>query len=218
MLDSLITSQTRIKLLLRFFMNPKMRGYLRQLASDFGESTNSIRVELNKLSEAKILTSRMEGRNKVYQANLDHPLFNKIRNIVLKSTGITQVVSNILEKLGDVRTAFIRGDYAVGNDSGLIDLVLVGDRPEAGDRVRLRERSRQIVAALGTDLGGDGTVDQVVERRGADRCEHLGEVVGGGADVPSHEIVGRVEIPEWCVGHGQTPRSGTSLRSPHLSG
>ena len=145
MLESLITSQTRVKLLLRFFLNPKMRGYLRELANEFGESTNSIRVELNKLSQAKILKSQMEGRNKIYQANTDHPLFNEIRNIVLKSTGITQVVSNILNKLGDVKTAFIRGDYAVGKDSGLIDLVIVGNSINKAELERVRDKTEKLI-------------------------------------------------------------------------
>ena len=145
MLRSLITSQTRIKLLLRFFLNPENRGYLRQLAGEFGESTNSIRVELNKLSEAKILTSSMEGRNKVYKANTRHPLFNDIRSIVLKSTGIDQVVDNILNKLGDVRLAFIRGDYALGKDSGLIDLVIVGDQINMSEVERVREKTEELI-------------------------------------------------------------------------
>ena len=140
MLDSIITSQTKIKLLLRFFLNPNNSGYLRQLANDFGESTNSIRVELNKLSKAKILISKPEGRNKVYRANQEHPLYNDIRNIVLKSTGIDQVIQNILNKLGKIHLAFIRGDYAIGKDSGLIDLVLVGDKLnlEEIERVRIK--------------------------------------------------------------------------------
>ncbi len=145
MLDSLITSQTRIKLLLRFFLNPDTRGYLRQLASDFGESTNSIRVELNKLSRAEILTSRMEGRNKVYKANTTHPLFQDIRNIVLKSTGIDQVVNNILNKLGDMELAFIRGDYATGKDSGLIDLVVVGDLINKQELERVRMKTEKLI-------------------------------------------------------------------------
>jgi hypothetical protein len=124
MINSLITSQTKIKLLLRFFLNPASKGYLRQLAKDFNESTNSIRVELNKLSEAKMLVFQKDGRNVVYQANEKHPLFQDIRNIVLKSTGIDKVVQDIINKIGDLELAFIRGDYAVGNDSGLIGLVL----------------------------------------------------------------------------------------------
>ena len=78
---------------------------------------------MNKLQQAGMLQSEQEGRNKVFRANTDHPLFDDIRNIVLKSTGIDKVVSNILEKLGAVQLAFIRGDYAIGKDSGLIDLL-----------------------------------------------------------------------------------------------
>ena len=103
MLNSLITSETRIKLLLRFFLNPNARGYLRQLSKDFNESTNGIRIELNKLVEADILESEIDGRNKIYRANLKHPLFEDIRNIVMKSMGIDKVVSNILQNLGDVQ-------------------------------------------------------------------------------------------------------------------
>jgi DNA-binding transcriptional ArsR family regulator len=140
MLKSIITSETRIKLLLKFFLNPKTSGYLRQLAKEFNESTNSIRVELNKLSEARILCARREGRQKLFRANTDHPLFEDIRSIVLKSTGINLVVSNIIDNIGNLNMAFVRGDYAVGIDSGLIDLVLVGEslnKPEI-ERVRLK--------------------------------------------------------------------------------
>lgn len=145
MLNSIITSETRIKLLLRFFLNPKASGYLRQLAKDFGESTNGIRLELNKLSEAKMLTTSQEGRNKVYRANAEHPLFNDIRNIVLKSTGIDKVVTNILDKLGDLELAFIRGDYAIGKDSGLIDLVVVGKAINTTELERVRTKTEGLI-------------------------------------------------------------------------
>jgi len=145
MINSLITSQTKIKLLLRFFLNPASKGYLRQLAKDFNESTNSIRVELNKLSEAKMLVFQKDGRNVVYQANEKHPLFQDIRNIVLKSTGIDKVVQDIINKIGDLELAFIRGDYAVGNDSGLIDLVVVGDSINMKELERVRQKTEKLI-------------------------------------------------------------------------
>ena len=70
MLDTLITSKTRVKLLMKFFMNPGTRAYLRELASEFGESTNSVRVELNRLSIAKIISAENVGRTTEYQALL----------------------------------------------------------------------------------------------------------------------------------------------------
>ncbi len=126
-LDSLITSQTRVKLLLRFFLNPESRSYLRELAEEFNESTNSVRLELNRLTEAGLLDSYDEGRTKVYRANTKHPLFPEIQSMVRKFTGIDQLIPQVLSKLGDIHSAYIVGDYARGIDSGIIDLVLVGD-------------------------------------------------------------------------------------------
>jgi len=145
MLKTLITSETRIKLLMKFFLNPKTKGYLRQLSTEFGESTNGIRLELNKLEEAQVLTSNFEGRNKIFQANQEHPLFKDLRSIVFKSTGIDQVVSNIIQNLGKIHLAFIRGDYALGIDSGLIDLVVVGSKINMEELERVRLKTEKLI-------------------------------------------------------------------------
>lgn len=131
MLESFITSRTRIKLLLKFFTNPQTTAYLRGLADEFGESTNGIRVELNNLTEAGYLESKAEGRTKLYRANTKHPLFTELHSIAAKTLGITQLVEHVVQRLGNVELAFITGDYAKGMDSGLIDLVLVGDVDQA---------------------------------------------------------------------------------------
>lgn len=126
MLDSLITSKTRLKLLLKFFSNPHTKSYLRSLAEEFGESTNSVRVELNRLSEAGFLTSKNEGNTVVYRANTKHPLFPEITGIVTKYLGIDSLIEQVINNLGDLKQAWVVGDYAQGKDSGLIDLILVG--------------------------------------------------------------------------------------------
>lgn len=125
MLNSLITSKTRVKLLLKFFLNPETRAYLRGLSEEFGESTNAVRIELNRLSEAGLLDSKSEGRKKIYSANIKNPLFSEVHNMVRKFLGIDKV-QDIVNNLGDIDLAFITGDYAKGKDSGLIDLVIVG--------------------------------------------------------------------------------------------
>ena len=126
MLDTLITSKTRIKLLLKFFLNPGTRAYLRGLATEFGESTNAIRVELNRLTEAKLLKSVNSGRTVEYRANKQHSLFKDLQSVVKKFVGLDKVAEELAAKLGDIQAAYVIGDYAKGNDSGLIDLVLVG--------------------------------------------------------------------------------------------
>lgn len=131
MLDSFVTSKTRIKLLLKFFINPDTTAYLRGLADEFGESTNAVRVELNRLSRAGILESKADGRTILYNANKKHPLFPEIQRIVAKTVGLDRLVEQVVSRLGNVELAFVTGDYAKGIDSGLIDLVLVGEVDEA---------------------------------------------------------------------------------------
>lgn len=100
---------------------------MRSLASEFGESTNSVRLELNNLAEAGFLHSKENGRTIEYQANTKHPLFPELNSLVHKYLGLDKIVENVLHKLGKVYMAFVTGDYAQGKDSGLIDLVIVGE-------------------------------------------------------------------------------------------
>jgi len=127
LLDTLITSKTRVRLLIKFFSNPETSAYLREIAEEFGESTNSVRVELNRLSEAGLLISKPTGRTISYKANKKHTLFSEVSAIVSKTLGLDQLALSIIERLGNMKLAFITGDYAKGIDSGIIDLVIVGD-------------------------------------------------------------------------------------------
>lgn len=125
MLESLITSRTRVKLLLKFFTNEHTRGYLRGLAQEFGESTNAVRTELNRMSDANLITSETNGRRRFYQANPEHPLFPELTSVTRKYLGLDAILT-IIKRLGSVRMALITGDYARGQDTGIIDLVIVG--------------------------------------------------------------------------------------------
>lgn len=127
MLETLITSKTRIKLLYKFFLNGNARSYLRGLEDELKESSNSIRIELNKFENAGFLVSETEGNKKFFRANTNHPLFPDINSIVMKLTGIEHVVDYILQRIGNLQTVYLVGDLANGKDSDIIDIVLVGD-------------------------------------------------------------------------------------------
>jgi DNA-binding transcriptional ArsR family regulator len=103
-----------------------MKAYLRQLADEFGESTNSVRVELNRLTEAGILESEAKGNVIQYKAKQSHPLFPEIKSIVSKMTGLDSIIEWVIQRLGDLDYAYLIGDYAKGKDSGVIDVILVG--------------------------------------------------------------------------------------------
>lgn len=127
MLETLITSKTRIKLLLKFFLNPNTSSYLRSLESEFGESSNSIRLELNRLEKADMLQANVEGNKKFFSVNKLHPLFEDVTRIVRKYIGIDVIIKNILRGLGNLEMVYLTGDLAKGKDSEVIDLVLIGE-------------------------------------------------------------------------------------------
>ena len=102
-------------------------SYLRSLETEFGESSNSIRVELNKLENAGLLNSATEGNKKLFFANTSHPLFDDIHNILKKFVGIDQIIDKITSQIGDLEAAYLTGDLATGNDSPIIDMTLVGN-------------------------------------------------------------------------------------------
>jgi len=127
MLESLITNKTRLKLLLKFFLNKQTTSYLRNLENEFGESSNAIRIELNRLEAAKLLTSSFKGNKKYFKANDAHPLYNEINSILRKTVGLDKIVDKLTLYIGDLQEAYILGDLAIGKDSSVIDLLLIGN-------------------------------------------------------------------------------------------
>ncbi len=144
----LIASKTRIKLLIRFFFNPQTKSYLRELAKEFNVSTNSVREELNQLTKTELLKSNKQGRQVFYKANDEHPLFPELKSMVSKVMGIDQVIDSIVKRLGDLEKAYLIDDYAEGKDSGIIDLLLVGDV----DEYHLNDLSRKTERYIGRKI------------------------------------------------------------------
>lgn len=127
MIETLVTSKTRIKLLVKFFLNPGTSSYLRELASDLDENTNAIRVELNRLTDSGFLVSFKDGQKVMYAANPDHPLFQDLNTIVSKYTGIDRLVEEVIGYMGQLTEVYLIGDYAKGIDSGTIEVLIVGN-------------------------------------------------------------------------------------------
>jgi len=114
-------------LLLKFFLNPDNSAHLRGLESEFGDSSNAIRLELNRLEEADMLHSQQQGNKKLFKVNAEHPLYDDINSIVKKYFGLDIIVEWIAKRLGNLKAVYLTGDIARGKDVGLIDLILVGD-------------------------------------------------------------------------------------------
>jgi hypothetical protein len=145
MLETLITSKTRLKLLLKFFLNSNSSSYLRELESEFNESTNSIRLELNRFENAGLLKSQVSGNKKYYKANTTHPLFPDINNILLKYVGFDKIIENVIKKLGKMNCVYVTGEFARGVDNHVIDLVFICNNINREYLARLTAKAEKLI-------------------------------------------------------------------------
>ena len=145
MLGELITSKTRLRLMIKFFISQANRGYLNGLASEMGESTNAIRKELNHLYGAGYL-KKVKSDNKVeYKANTKQPLFSVLRKVVLKHLGLEDMVETILGRMGNVKEIILVGDYAKGIDSGKIEVFLIGENLDMEYIAQLEDKIEKLI-------------------------------------------------------------------------
>jgi hypothetical protein len=145
LLDLLVSGKTRLKVLTKFFLAPEVRGHLRGLAEEFGESTNAIRLELNRFEQGGLLLAGMEQNRKVFRANRNHPLFDEITSILRKTMGVDSLVEQLITRLGNVQSAYLLGDFAVGRDTDNLDLVLVGEEINLEYLSRLTAKAEKII-------------------------------------------------------------------------
>lgn len=145
MLETLITSKTRIKLLLKFFLNINNQGYLRSLEQEFNESTNGIRQELNRFETAGLLITENEGNKKLYRANISHPLFKDINSIIRKFIGVEELLEKVIDRLGNVRQVYLEGRIAQGLDSDVIDILIIGNQIDRNYLSVLVEKAEPLI-------------------------------------------------------------------------
>ena len=133
-LDKIFTGKIRVQLLTKLLLNPASTVYLRGLERDLGVSSNTVRLELNKLSDMQLIqehTETINTKTKYYTVNTKHPMFKSLRGVIMQYVGLDQIIENVLDKLGNVDEVYLTGDLALGKNSPFVDLVLVGDIDKA---------------------------------------------------------------------------------------
>ena len=146
MLGELITSKTRLRLLIKFFVSQANRGYLNGLATEMGESTNAIRKELNHLHNAGYLQKEKTNNKIQYKANTRHPMFSVLQKVILKHLGLEDAVEIVLERMGDVEQIILIGNYAKGIDSGKIEIIIVGQDLNTSYVRNLEEKLEKLIS------------------------------------------------------------------------
>ena len=129
MLNSLIASKTRRKLLNTFFSNIGSEYYTRQLASVLGISVGTIHREIKALLSSGILNVRSVGNIKLFSLNKQNPIYEEIKNIISKTEGVVKLVKDAVADVGGVKAAFIYGSFAKGDErpDSDVDVFVIGN-------------------------------------------------------------------------------------------
>lgn len=177
MLESLIISRMRVQILVRLFFNPQSRAYLREMAGEFGSSPGHVRSELLQLVRAGLLCTEKQGRRVFYRAATDHPLYPELHSMVHKAVGIDKAVAELLEQLDSADEAYVVGDYALGRDSGTVELLLVGDVDQTNLAGLIRKAGRHLRRKVTVQ-----TVSCTDKASWFERNQHIPHMRTGGGD------------------------------------
>lgn len=129
MLQDIIISKCRVKLLQVFFSQPQEIFYIRQLVRLIGEEINAVRRELQHLEKAGLAKKENRGNRIYYWMDKDHPLYGDLMSLVSKTVGLGETIVKNRTKFGKVRLAMLSGRFArnLPTKEGGVDLLVVGD-------------------------------------------------------------------------------------------
>ena len=128
-LETILGSKLRVKVLGWIFTHPDERYFVRQLTGLLGEDSTNVSRELARLEKAGILIVTVSGRQKYYQANKESPIYNELHGLIVKTVGVVDVLRLSMEtSSGKIKAAFVFGSIASGNENrdSDIDVMLVG--------------------------------------------------------------------------------------------
>ena len=128
MINQLFTSEIRIKLLLKFFLNNETKSSWKSLKKEFGDSSDELHAELKNMELEGLLCTSAECSKKKYFANTSHELYIEINDRLKKRMGIDQIINKVTSQISDLQAAYLTDDCAMGIDSQIIDLSLVGNQ------------------------------------------------------------------------------------------
>lgn len=128
LLTELLSSKTRSKIFTILFNEDVADLHLREIERKAGLTVTTLSKELKKLTDLDIIISRRDGNRLYYRANIDHPLYEDIKSLVSKTTGLIFQLRKKLENQ-NITLAFVFGSIAKNEEMAHsdVDLFIVGN-------------------------------------------------------------------------------------------
>jgi predicted nucleotidyltransferase len=128
-LGDLLFGQTRSRILALLYGIPDRSFYVREIARQIDTSVGTVQRELKALSDVGLIDRSMRGKQVFYQVNKKHPVFEEMRSMIAKTTGVFDLLRSALGTLAKhISIAFVYGSIARGDDNAEsdVDLMVVG--------------------------------------------------------------------------------------------
>lgn len=148
MLDDIIISRVRVKLLELFLKNPNSIVHVRDIVRRVGEEINAVRRELAHMEKNGMVAKEQRANRLFYHFRKEYPLYYELMYLVGKTTGLGGNLLKNKTKLGKVKFAMISGRFlrdASDRSPNEVDLLIVGNivLPELAQIVKQEENLRQ---------------------------------------------------------------------------
>ena len=128
-LADLLSSKVKAEVFRLLFGLHQQPLHLRELQRRSGLAVATVQQELHRLRRLGLIESRPDGNRTYFVAREDHPLYAEIRGLVLKTTGLADVLRRVLDRERRIKVAFVFGSVAQAREQAHsdIDLLFVGD-------------------------------------------------------------------------------------------
>jgi len=149
MLEDLIISKVRVKILKLFFLNPGKIYHVREIVRQTEEEINAVRRELKHLEKCGILAKEPRGNRLYYSTRKDYPYYYDLLELANKVFGLGGLILKNRRKLGKVKFAMLTGAFTrrLKKDKNKVDLLIIGDvvLPELTFLIKQVERDGLVV-------------------------------------------------------------------------
>jgi predicted nucleotidyltransferase len=128
-LTEILSSKARAEVFRLLFSGTEEELHMREIQRRAGLNDSTIRQELRRLVRLDLILSRKDSNRIYYTANKHHPLYSEIRNIVLKTIGLADLIKEALLKSSEIKIAFVFGSIARNDENAKsdVDLIVIGD-------------------------------------------------------------------------------------------
>ena len=173
-LSEILSSRTRAEIFRLLYGPAEEELYVREIERRTGLNDRTIRQEIAKLLKLDLVLDRKDSNRIYYRANKSNPLYPDIRNLVLKSIGLIDILKGAL-KNNRIQIAFIFGSLSEGKESSEsdVDLFVIGN-------LGMREVSRLLSGVpekIGREINPHVMSSDEIKKRNNEKDNFISNVI-----------------------------------------